>query len=227
MNPDTIRMFHSLAPMALRQDAPPLGDIIHRPRTDFDLDNLLLQTGFHEMPDEALLKPAAVLVPVILRAEGPTVLFTKRAAALRSHSGQISFPGGRIDDADGSAVHAALREAEEEIGLDRSFVTPIGFLDAYLTGTGYRIVPVVAVIEQPFELLLNPHEVEEVFEAPLAFLMDAANHRQEGREWNGRRRSFYAIAYGERHIWGATAGILRNLHDRLTGAGSMAVEGDV
>ncbi len=222
MSPELIRQFHEIAPSALRQDVPPFGDIIHRPRSDFDLENQNAPSGCVELPDEALLKPAAVLVPVILRPDGATVLFTRRSAALRSHSGQISFPGGRIDGTDASALDAALRETQEEIGLDRSCITPLGFLDAYLTGTGYRIVPVVAVIEQPFALTLNPHEVDEVFEAPLAFLMDAVNHRRDGREWKGKYRSYYAIAYGERYIWGATAGILRNLHDRLIGAGAMA-----
>ncbi len=222
MSPELIRQFHEIAPSALRQDVPPFGDIIHRPRSDFDLQNQDASPELFELPDEMLLKPAAVLVPVILRPDGATVLFTQRAAALRSHSGQISFPGGRIDETDASPLHAALRETEEEIGLNRARITPLGFLDAYLTGTGYRIVPVVAIIAQPFELMLNPGEVDEVFEAPLAFLMNAANHRRDGREWKGKYRSYYAIAYGERYIWGATAGILRNLHDRLIGAGAMA-----
>ena len=219
MSPDLIRQFHEMAPFVLRQDVPPFGDIIHRPRSDFDLQEQGVQPAVFDLPNEASLKPAAVLVPVILRPGGATVLFTQRAAALRSHSGQISFPGGRIDETDPSALDAALRETEEEIGLSRTHITPLGFLDAYLTGTGYRIVPVVAVISQPFELMLNPNEVDEVFEAPLAFLMDAANHRRDGREWEGKHRSYYAIAYGDRYIWGATAGILRNLHDRLIGAG--------
>lgn len=195
---------------------PRLGDTIQRPRSDFDL-----QTGPVELPDEMTLKPAAVLVPVIRRAAGASVLFTQRSAALRKHSGQISFPGGRIDTDDASPLAAALREAEEEIGLPRNLVKPLGYLDAYLTGTGYRIIPVVAVIDSEFSLVLNPGEVEEAFEVPLDYLLDPANHRRDGREWNGRYRSYYAISYGERYIWGATAGIVRNLHDRLSAAGHL------
>ncbi len=208
--------FLSLAERALRSETPRLGDLIERPRSDFDLDDGL------DLPDEAMLKPAAVLVPVIERPEGASVLLTVRSASLRNHSGQIAFPGGRIDESDASALDAALREAEEEIGLDRSQVRPLGYLDAYLTGTGYRIVPVVAAVSAPFALSLNPAEVDDAFEAPLSFLMDAANHRRDGREWKGRHRSYYAIPFGERYIWGATAGILRNLHDRLVGAGFSA-----
>jgi 8-oxo-dGTP pyrophosphatase MutT (NUDIX family) len=158
---------------------------------------------------------------VINRPDGATVLLTTRAAALRDHSGQIAFPGGKIDEGDASPVATALREAEEEIGLARAHVTPLGFLDAYLTGTGYRIVPVVAAVDPAFVLAINHGEVDEVFETPLDFLMNPANHRRHGREWKGVYRSYYAMPYGERYIWGATAGILRNLHDRLLGSAEM------
>jgi 8-oxo-dGTP pyrophosphatase MutT (NUDIX family) len=160
-------------------------------------------------------KPAAVLIPIVDRSEGPTVLFTQRSGALRSHSGQIAFPGGRIDPGDDGPLGAALREAEEEIGLARRFVAPIGYLDLYLTTSGYRIVPVVAQIEPGFTLALNKDEVEDTFECPLDFLMAEANHRRESREWRGAMRSYYAMPFGERYIWGVTAGILRSLFERI------------
>jgi len=160
-------------------------------------------------------KSAAVLIPIVDRHEGPTVLFTQRSGALRSHSGQIAFPGGRIDPGDDGPLGAALREAEEEIGLDRRFIAPIGYLDLYLTTSGYRIVPVVAQIEPGFTLTLNKDEVEDTFECPLDFLMAEANHRRETREWRGVMRSYYAMPFGERYIWGVTAGILRTLFERI------------
>jgi 8-oxo-dGTP pyrophosphatase MutT (NUDIX family) len=160
-------------------------------------------------------KPAAVLIPIVDRSEGPTVLFTQRSGALRSHSRQIAFPGGRIDPGDDGPLGAALREAEEEIGLARRFVAPIGYLDLYLTTSGYRIVPVVAQIEPGFTLALNKDEVEDTFECPLDFLMAEANHRRESREWRGAMRSYYAMPFGERYIWGVTAGILRSLFERI------------
>jgi 8-oxo-dGTP pyrophosphatase MutT (NUDIX family) len=160
------------------------------------------------------IRPAAVLVPIIAR-EQPMVLLTKRAAHLRDHSGQISFPGGKIETADGSPAAAALREAEEEIGLARGAVTPIGYLDVYMTTLGYRIVPVIAELAPGFKLTLNKNEVDEAFEVPLTFVMDQANHQRHSREWQGMTRHYYAIPYGERYIWGVTAGILRNLYDRV------------
>jgi 8-oxo-dGTP pyrophosphatase MutT (NUDIX family) len=143
-------------------------------------------------------------------------LLTLRTDTLRKHAGQISFPGGRIDDDDGSPTEAALREAEEEIGLDRRFVEPVGFLDGYRTGTGFSITPVVALIAPGFTLQLAEAEVAEVFEVPLAFLFDPDHHQKHAREWRGRTRSFWAMPYGERYIWGATAGMLKNLYERLT-----------
>ena len=162
----------------------------------------------------ALAKPAAVLAPIVARPDGPTVLLTLRAAAMRSHSGQVAFPGGRIDA--GETPHAAAyREAREEIGLDASHIEPLGWLDPYLTGTGYRVLPLVAILDPGFTLTLNAGEVEDAFETPLSFLMDPANHRRDEREWQGRVRRFYAMAHEGRYIWGATAGILRNLYERL------------
>jgi 8-oxo-dGTP pyrophosphatase MutT (NUDIX family) len=160
------------------------------------------------------MRPAAVLVPVVDRPE-PTVLLTLRTAHLSSHAGQIAFPGGRIDAEDESPLAAALREAEEEIGLDRRHVEPLGFSDIYLSGTGYRIAPTVARIEPGFRLTPNPAEVDEVFEVPLAFVMGPENHQLHSREWRGMMRTYYAMPFGDRYIWGVTAGILRNLYERL------------
>lgn len=218
MNAFDFARFRQLAGQHLRREEPQPGDLIARPRSDFDLDVPHPATMGLQLPDEVSLKPAAVLVPVINRPGGATVLLTMRAAALRDHSAQIAFPGGKIDAGDASPVETALREAEEEIGLSRAHVTPLGFLDAYLTGTGYRIVPVVAAVEPAFELSINRGEVDEAFETPLGFLMNPANHERHGRIWKGSYRSYYAMAYADRYIWGATAGILRNLHDRLLGA---------
>lgn len=204
--------FAALARQRLRPDPPRLGDVIARPRGDHEG-----QEHPVPIPDEKRAIPAAVLIGVVPRPEGPTVLLTQRAATLRSHSAQVAFPGGRVDAVDGSPVVTALRETEEEIGLSRERISTLGFLDAYLTGTGYRIVPVVALVEPPFSLTLNPSEVDAAFETPLSFLLDPANHRREGREWKGHFRTYYAMPFGDRYIWGATAGIIRNLYERLAG----------
>lgn len=156
-----------------------------------------------------------MLVPVIDRPAEATVLLTHRVETLRAHSGQIAFPGGRIDPGDRSPAAAALREAWEEIGLAERHVMPLGYLDPYLTGTGYLVVPTVAVVTPPFELSLNPSEVADAFEVPLAFLMEPANHQRHSRDFGGTLRQFYAMPYAERFIWGATAGMLRNLYERL------------
>lgn len=163
------------------------------------------------------IKPAAVLIPVIDRDE-PTVLLTQRTAHLPQHAGQISFPGGKIDATDASPLAAALREADEEIGLSGKAVEPIGYLDVYMTTLGYRIVPVVARVRPPFELTLNPGEVESTFEVPLSFMMEVSNHQTHSREWQGMTRTYYAIPFGERYIWGVTAGIFRNLQQKVYGA---------
>lgn len=163
------------------------------------------------------IKPAAVLIPVIDRDE-PTVLLTQRTAHLPQHAGQIAFPGGKIDAGDASPLAAALREADEEIGLAGNAVEPIGYLDVYMTTLGYRIVPVVARVRPPFALTLNPGEVEDTFEVPLNFMMEAANHQTHSREWQGMLRTYYAIPFGERYIWGVTAGIFRNLQHKVYGA---------
>lgn len=160
------------------------------------------------------IRPAAVLIPVVDHDE-PTVLLTLRASALSTHAGQIAFPGGRIDAGDASPLDAALREAEEEIGLDRHHVEPLGYLDLYLSGTGFRIMPVVARVEPGFKLTVNHAEVADTFEVPLAFVMGPENHQRHSREWRGIMRTYYAMPFGERYIWGVTAGILRNLYERL------------
>ncbi|HXX52675.1 MAG TPA: CoA pyrophosphatase [Xanthobacteraceae bacterium] len=162
-------------------------------------------------------KPAAVLVPVIDRSE-PTVLLTLRTAELASHAGQVAFPGGKIDPADESPVAAALREACEETGLAPALIEPIGYLDLYLTFSGFRILPTVARVKPDFKLTLNPREVTETFEVPLEFLMTPANHQRKTRDWNGLARDYYAIPFENRYIWGITAGILRNLYERIYAA---------
>jgi len=159
-------------------------------------------------------KPAAVLVPVVERSE-PTVLLTLRTEELASHAGQVAFPGGKIDPADESPVAAALREAKEEIGLPPALIEPIGYLDLYLTFSGFRILPTVARVRPDFKLALNPREVVETFEVPLAFLMTPGNHQRKTRDWNGIQREYYAIPFENRYIWGITAGILRNLYERV------------
>jgi 8-oxo-dGTP pyrophosphatase MutT (NUDIX family) len=160
------------------------------------------------------IRPAAVLIPVINHCE-PTVLLTQRAQHLSDHAGQVSFPGGKIDKGDASPLDSALREAEEEIGLDRAHVTPLGYLDLYLTTLGYRIVPVISRVEPPFKLTLNTGEVDAAFEVPLNFLMNLNNVERHARDWQGITRHYYVITFGERTIWGVTAGILRNLYDRI------------
>lgn len=162
----------------------------------------------------AAAKPAAVLAPIVARETGLTVLLTLRASKLRSHSGQVAFPGGKIDPGE-TAEQSALREAREEIGLNAEYIEPLGWLDSYITGTGFRIAPLVALVRPGFTLTLNDDEVAEAFETPLAFLMDPTNHQLLEREWQGMNRKFYAMPHEGRYIWGATAGILRNLHDRL------------
>ena len=165
--------------------------------------------------DRVSLHAAAVLVGLVSYPDEVTVILTRRSTALPVHSGQIAFPGGKIEPFDESPAAAALREANEEIGLDARHVEPIGYLQPRTTGTGFRVVPVVAKIEPPLRLRLNQHEVEEAFEVPFAFLMNEANHSLCAREWQGQMRQFYAMVYEKRDIWGLTASILRNLYERL------------
>lgn len=195
----------------LNLDVPPgLTDPDFDPaRGDHDLDPVL-----KAMAKVRPIRPAAVLIPILERAE-PTVLFTQRTAHLKDHAGQISFPGGKIEAGDASPLAAALRETEEEIGLEASFIRPIGYLDLYMTTFGYRIVPVLARVQPDFQLRLNRSEVDDAFEVPLAFLMAPENHQRHARDWNGTTRTYYAMPFGERYIWGATAGMLRNMYERI------------
>jgi 8-oxo-dGTP pyrophosphatase MutT (NUDIX family) len=163
---------------------------------------------------EQPIRPAAVLIAVIDHPE-PTVLLTQRSAHLNDHAGQISFPGGKIEPTDVSPLDAALRETEEEVGLSREFIDPIGYLDLYGTSFGFRILPTVARVRPGFMLRISPAEVDDAFEVPLAFLMNPANHQLHSKEFRGLERFYYAMPYGERYIWGATAGILRVLYERI------------
>jgi 8-oxo-dGTP pyrophosphatase MutT (NUDIX family) len=206
--------FFERARARLDHNAPPA---LHDP-------NAVPEKGDHELNLEmkALwavrpIRPAAVLVPVVDRSE-PTVLLTQRAAHLPQHPGQISFPGGKIEPTDETPLAAALREAQEEVGLDTRFVDPIGYLDLYMTTQGYRIVPSVARIAPDYRLTLNPSEVDEAFEVPLQYLMEPANHQKHSRDWEGIKRYYFAIPFEQRQIWGVTAGILRNLYEKVYAA---------
>jgi 8-oxo-dGTP pyrophosphatase MutT (NUDIX family) len=168
-----------------------------------------------EGSDDQPLTPAAVLFPIVLRDGGQTVLLTQRTAHLRDHAGQISFPGGRVEEEDLSPSHTALRETEEEIGLSRERIEILGFLPEYRTGTGFRVTPVVALVQPPFALQPDPFEVAEVFEVPLAFLLDPANHQRHSLHYRGALRNYFAMPYGDYFIWGATAGMIRSLSERL------------
>jgi 8-oxo-dGTP pyrophosphatase MutT (NUDIX family) len=204
-------MFFERARARLAVDAPPA---LHDP-------NAIPDKGDHELNLEmkALwavrpIRPAAVLVPVVDRDE-PTVLLTQRSAHLPQHPGQVSFPGGKIEPTDETPLAAALREAEEEIGLDARYVEPIGYLDLYMTTQGFRIVPSVARIDPDYQITLNPSEVDEAFEVPLEFLMEPANHEKHSRDWEGIKRYYFAMPFEQRKIWGVTAGILRNLYEKI------------
>jgi 8-oxo-dGTP pyrophosphatase MutT (NUDIX family) len=170
----------------------------------------MLQILARERP----IRPAAVLIPVVDHPE-PTVLLTLRSASLNDHAGQISFPGGKIEATDASPLDAALREAEEEVGLVREFVEPLGYLDLYGTSFGFRILPTVAKVKPGFTMRISPAEVDDAFEVPLAFLMNPANHQLQSKEFRGMERSFYAMPFEQHYIWGATAGILRVLYERI------------
>src|SRR5215471_2530952 len=179
-------------------------------RGDLDLDPIMW-----ERAGVQATRPAAVLIPVVDRAE-PQVLLTQRTE-LPSHPGQIAFPGGKIEPDDATPVAAALREAQEEIGLAPELIEPIGYLDLYLTFSGFRILPTLARVAPDYRLTPNPTEVTETFEVPLKFLMTPANHQRKTRDWNGFARDYYVMPYHNRYIWGITAGILRNLYERVYG----------
>ncbi len=180
---------------------PPIG-------SDFSLN------GVVAMPEA--WRPASVLVPLVRREPAITVLLTQRTEDMPSHAGQIAFPGGRRQAEDIDATATALRETEEEVGLTRDFIEVIGPMDQYRTGTGYEITPIVGIVTPGFTMRADPREVADVFEVPLDHFLDERNHRIDSRVWQGRERRYYAMPYGERYIWGATAGMLKNLHFILT-----------
>ena len=178
-------------------------------RGDLDLDPQMWVTA-----GVVASRPAAVLVGIVDRPI-PTVVLTRRTPDLSTHAGQIAFPGGKIEPDDATPLTAAMREAHEEIGLDEKFIEPIGYLDLYLTFSGFRILPSVARISPNYMMTINPGEVDDAFEVPLEFLMTPGNHRKESRENRGVTRHYYAMPYEERYIWGVTAGIIRNLYERM------------
>ncbi len=175
----------------------------------------LLNPEFIEWVMSRATKPAAVLIPIIERTDGLSVILTKRLDNLRSHSGQVAFPGGKIDDDDASPEAAALREAAEEVALDPAHAEIIGRLPDYFTGSGYKIAPVVALIDASASLNPNPQEVDYIFEVPFEFLMNPQNHLRGSREFQGKERYYFEMPYRQHHIWGVTAGILRLLQERL------------
>jgi 8-oxo-dGTP pyrophosphatase MutT (NUDIX family) len=204
------RALHPRPPASPPVGGPPeRGGTVPAP-SDFDLN----PDAVAWLKDHPEPRPAAVLVPVVARLP-LTVLLTQRTDDLPRHAGQIAFPGGKIEEDDRDPIAAALREAEEEIGLDPRLVEPLGYLDAYRTGTGYRILPVVGLVKPGFRLKLDDREVADAFEVPLSFLMDERNHQTHVRSLRGVERRFYAMPFEERYIWGATAGIMKNLHQRL------------
>ncbi len=167
------------------------------------------------IPADETPRAAAVLVPLVPRAGGLSVLLTERQPHLRSHAGQVAFPGGRIDDTDHGPVAAALRETEEETGIAPGFVEPLGFLDTYLTSTNFRVMPVVGLLRPGFTVTPHEAEVAAVFEVPLSFLMNPAHHERHARDWQGKLRHYYAMPWDGHYIWGATAGMIRNLYSLL------------
>lgn len=206
--------FFARAKARLSFDVPPgLNDPSIIPVTGDAGNDRMIQIVAQERP----IRPAAVLIGIVAH-EHPTVLLTQRSAHLNDHAGQIAFPGGKIDATDASPLDAALREAEEEVGLDRSFVDPIGYLDLYATGFGFRILPTVARVKPGFALTINDNEVDSAFEVPLSFLMNPANHQIHSKDFRGIERSYYAMPFAERYIWGATAGILRVMYERIVQA---------
>lgn len=182
-------------------DPPPFGD--------YDLNP-------HFRPaDRPILKRAAVLAPIVRRPEGYTMLLTQRTADMPTHAGQIAFPGGRIQAEDDGPVGAALRETFEEVGVEPRFVTPLGALSPYETVTGYAVAPIVAYVDPGFTLRPDPREVADIFETPLSFLMNPANHERHERDWQGQKRAYYVMPFENRFIWGATAGMIKRLYERL------------
>lgn len=207
--------------MASASESSPVG-AAQREGVDLDLIRRVLHPEPGPTPfvledgagDEEFL-PAAVLFPIVRRAGALTVLLTQRTAHLKDHPGQISFPGGRREATDPTPAHTALREAAEEIGLSPAIVEVVGYLPEYRTSTGFRVTPVVGVVEPPLDLQLDSFEVAEAFEVPLAFLLDPANHQQHSLHYRGKLRHYYAMPYGRYFIWGATAGMIMSLYQAL------------
>jgi 8-oxo-dGTP pyrophosphatase MutT (NUDIX family) len=193
---------------------PTRAEIVSRLATSPPIEELLTADDVERQQDLRAdsKKAAAVLLLVINHPADPTVLFTQRTAHLADHAGQISFPGGRVEESDATPEDTALREAEEEVGVARDRIELLGRLPEYHTGTGYRVTPVVGWAEPPLTYRPDPHEVADVFEVPLAFLLDSGNHRYESAFHKGRMRNYWAMPYGERFIWGATAGMLVTFH---------------
>lgn len=189
----------------LAQIAPRNGDFVLNSDDDFAPRNTASSTPVPKL--------AAVLVPIVV-SDIVQVLFTQRASRLRSHSGQVAFPGGRIETDDASPVAAALREVQEEIGLAQSHIEIVGSLDVYATGSGYHVLPVVGFVKPGFNLTPDTREVAEIFDVPLSFLMDERNHQRHSGVWHGKMRHYYAMPYDGHYIWGATAGMIRNLFER-------------
>lgn len=196
-----LRALHEPAGLAVRERAR---------HSDFDLN-----AGLDSGPRQ--LRPAAVLVPLVAHDTGPTVLLTQRSDQLQHHAGQVSFPGGRLERSDRGPVDTALRETHEEVGIEAHWIDPIGMLDDYETVTGFLVTPVVSVVRPGFSLVLDAYEVADAFEVPLSFVLDPANHQVHSRMRNGQRRHYYVFEYGDRYIWGATAGMLMNFYRRLHG----------
>ena len=193
---------------------PTRAEIVSRLATSPPIEELLTSDDLERQQEISKTggKPAAVLLLVVNHPTDPTVIFTQRTAHLADHAGQISFPGGRCDEGDCDPEDTALREAEEEIGVTRDRVEILGRLPEYHTSTGYRVTPIVGWAEPPLTYRPDPHEVADVFEVPLAFLLDSGNHRYESAFFKGRMRKYWAMPYGERFIWGATAGMLVTFH---------------
>jgi 8-oxo-dGTP pyrophosphatase MutT (NUDIX family) len=198
-------LFENLARSRLLANAPAFNDPQSSGDEDLNPDAKISGTA---------PRHAAVLIPVVARSP-LSIILTERTAHLSSHAGQIAFPGGKIEADDASPLAAAVRETQEEIALDPTFIEPLGYLPTYRTGTGFIITPSVALVRPGFELVADPTEVADIFEVPFAFLMDEANHKIESRTWRGAERRFYAMPYGTHYIWGATAGIIRSLFRRL------------
>ncbi len=198
--------FRDLVVSRLRFEAPLTWDI-----TDDDMN-----AKARMIPDGVKPKAAAVLVGVVEQGGQLQVVLTQRHAGLNKHAGQIAFPGGRLDDGE-TPLAAALREAHEETGIESCYVEPLGYLDGYLTVTSYFVTPVVALLKPGFSLAAQAGEVEDIFNVPLSFLLDPKNRQTHSREWNGIARQYYAYPFGERYIWGATAGMIKNLGERLDG----------